>query len=181
MSMQETIKPTPERIRHAGDTYIPPAKDQRQARDYGRVAAWHELLERKGSITSEQAMAAREIDLYWHGTNDPTGCTASYGDQRWNGTPVGQMSLPALIGPEWRETCRAKLRAASNALTAPEWQVITLAIETNGSLIDIGRRLGYRSERTCRHRVGQDMRQGLQTLAILWRFARPYHDPPIAA
>jgi len=179
--MSETMTPTAERIRHAGSAYLPPETSQREKRDYGRIRPWYETAALKNVITAEQAMAARDVDLYWHAVNDAVGVIGSYGSQRWNGTPVSQLSLPAMMGPEWRETARARLRQAQHAIDNQRaWQLLCRAIETNGSLQEIGAACGIvGSERTVRFHTSRHMREALDRLAIFWQFKTVYHDPGI--
>ena len=51
--------PTIERIRKDKAGYQPPETTQTTKREYARFRHWYETMEAKGSITPEQAMAAR--------------------------------------------------------------------------------------------------------------------------
>lgn len=170
--------PTAERIRKDKASYQPPEISQTTKREYARFRHWYETMEAKGSITSDQAMAAREFDAIYHAVNDPSGVVGSYGNQRWNGTPVGQLDTPALIGPEWREHCRSRLMAARNTLEDRSWAALVHAIDTNGSLRDIALLMHIGgSESTMRASAGRLIRQGLHELSILWGFSRQFHPP----
>lgn len=174
----DTILPTSERIRKDRQSYQPPETSQSARREYGRFRQWYETLELKGSITAEQAMAAREFDTAYHTVNDPTGVVGAYGQQRWNGTPVGQLDLPALIGPEWREHCRSRLKAARNMLTDQTWDALVHCLTTNGSLRDTAILLNIGGvERTMIRNAGALVRQALHELSVLWGFSRNFHPP----
>lgn len=171
--MTEAICTTKERIRQAHGSYEPPALDQKTKREYGRIRAWYETLVLKGSLPEELALAARDVDMYWHGTNDPTGVVGSYGQQRWNGTPVCQVNMQTMLGPEWRETARRKLMEAKTAVdNTRHWDGLCHAIETNASLIEVAAFLG----------VGRDtasriLKAALTSIAVQWGYAQHYHPP----
>jgi hypothetical protein len=129
-----TIGPTKERIRKDRASYQPPEVSQTTKREYGRFKQWWETLEAKGSITTEQAMAAREFDTAWSIVTDAKGVVGSYGEQRWDGTPISQVDTSKLIGPEWREHCRSKVTAARNMLEIDQWRALLAAVKTNGNL-----------------------------------------------
>ncbi len=176
--MTITNEPTRERIRQGRGTYQAPETSQTARREYGRFRPWYETLEAKGSITSDQAMAAREFDMAYHTINDATGVVGSYGNQRWNGTPVGQLDMQGLIGPEWREHCRGKIKAAHNMLEDREWKALISCISTNGSLKDTAILLHIGgSASTMRANAGKLVRQALHELSILWGFSRQFHPP----
>ncbi len=173
-----TNEPTRERIRKDRSSYQPPETSQTAKREYGRFKQWWETLEAKGSITSDQAMAAREFDTAYHAVNDPTGVVGAYGQQRWNGTPVGQLDMQGLIGPEWREHCRSKILAARDMLEDRQWKALVSCIGTNGNLTDTAILLNIAgSASTMRANAGKLVRQALHELSILWGFSRPFHPP----
>ena len=173
-----TIGPTKERIRKDRASYQPPEVSQTTKREYGRFKQWWETLEAKGSITTEQALAAREFDTAWSIVTDAKGVVGSYGEQRWDGTPISQVDTSKLIGPEWREHCRSKVTAARNMLEIDQWRALLAAVKTNGNpghvalLLNIGG-----SERTQVRRAGSHVRQALHELSILWGFCRNFHPP----
>lgn len=173
-----TIAPTKERIAKDQAGYQPPEVSQAARREYGRFRAWHETLEAKGAITAEQALAAREFDLAWHTINDEKGIVGAYGQPRWNGTPVGQIEMPSLIGPEWREHCRSKLIGARNILEDRLWDALVHCLGTNGSLKDTAILLKIGGvERSMIRSAGKLVRQALHELSILWGFSRNFHPP----
>lgn len=173
--MSETISPTDEFVRRYGDRYEAPEQSQTVKREYGRLRPWYETLALKGAIRDEHAMAARDLDMYWHAVNDATGVCGAYGDQRWNGTPVGQLSSYRLLGPEWRETCRARLAEAKGYLDDRSWIFLSACIEHNESAEAVGRRFGYRSK--AQVVAARVIRNALHNLATRWGYFRAYGDP----
>ncbi len=172
----DTITPTPEFIRQHKDTYQAPETNQTTKRDYGRLRPWYETAVLKGTIRKEHAEAARDLDMYWHAVNDPRGCTGSYGDQRWNGTPMSQVNTHTLLGPEWREHCRARLKDAK-AATGRHFDVLEFCCEFQGTAYRVGQLMGYNSKSQAIAKGGAAMRQGLHTLAIRWGYLSAFHPP----
>lgn len=171
-----TIEPTKERISKGG--YLPPKVDQTTKREYGRFRQWWETLEAKGAITSEQAMAAREFDTAWSVVTDPRGVVGSYGDQRWDGTPISQIDTSRLLGPEWREHCRSKVMAARNLLDLDDWRALVNCVKTNGSLSHVAVLMNIGgSNRNQIRRAGSHVRKALHELSVLWGFTRNFHPP----
>lgn len=175
--MSETISPTHEFQRQYGDRYEAPEHSQTVKREYGRLRPWYETLALKKAIRDEHAMAARDLDMYWHAVNDATGVCGAYGDQRWNGTPVGQLDSYRLLGPEWRETCRQRLKDAKSIVDGKTWDILCAAIERNESLESLGRSLGRKSKTQAIEIAGRVIRSGLHQLATHWGYFRPYKDP----
>lgn len=172
--MQDTLTATPERIRHARGTYEAPETNQTTKRDYGRIRAWYETLILKGSLPDELATTARDVSMYWHATNDPTGTVCSYGDQRWNGTPVGQVNAPALLGPEWRETARRRLMMAKLSVTKPrDWDYLCTAIEHNAGLTEVATICAAHRET-----VSAGLKRALTEIAREWGYLQQYRPPP---
>ena len=170
----DTITPTPEFIRQHKDSYQAPETTQTTKRDYGRVRQWYETAVLKGGMRAEHAYAARDLTMYWHAVNDPTGCTCSYGDQRWNGTPVSQVA--SMFGPEWREHARCRLKDAKDACGS-HYDVLAFCIEFQADATKVGRYMGYQAERTARAKGSAAIREGLNLLAIRWGYLRPFHPP----
>ncbi len=173
-----TNEPTRERIRQGRGTYQSPETSQTVKREYGRFRQWWETLEAKGAITTEQAMAAREFDTAWSVISDDRGVVGSYGEQRWDGTPISQVDSSKLIGPEWREHCRSKVNAARNMLERDDWFALVSAVKTNGSLTHVALLMNIGgSERTMIRRSGDHIRKALHELSVLWGFTRNFHPP----
>lgn len=173
-----TLEPTLERIRHQRTDYVPPAVDRKSRREYGRFRQWWETLEAKGAITPEQAMAAREFDTAWSIVTDPRGVVGSYGDQRWDGTPISQVDTSKLMGPEWREHCRGKVNAARNLLEGDAWRALVAAVKTNGSLDHVSLLMNVGGSKSGRRaKAGNLVRKALHELSILWGFSRNFHPP----
>lgn len=170
--MTDTLTATDEWIARHGDRYEPPVQSQTVKRDYGRLRPWYETMALKGGLRPEHAMAARDLDMYWHVVNDSRGVCASYGDQRWNGTPIGQTSAYKLLGPEWRETCRARLADAKSIANAREWDYLMSCIEGNDTFASIGRQRGCKPET-----VARIVRAVLHRLSIHWGYFRGFGDP----
>lgn len=176
--MTTALGPTKERIAKSKASYQPPEVSQAARREYGRFKPWYETLEAKGAITAEQALAAREFDQCWHMVHDERGTVGAYGQQRWNGTPVGQLDMPQLIGPEWREHCRSKITGARNMLQDRYWDALVHCLTTNGSLKDTAILLNIGgTERSMIRSAGKLVRQALHELSIMWGFARNFHPP----
>ena len=175
--MSETISPTDEFRRHYGDRYEAPERSQTAKREYGRLRPWYETLALKGAIREEHAMAARDLDMYWHAVNDATGVCASYGDQRWNGTPPSQLTSYRLLGPEWRETCRQRLKDAKATMDPVQWDILMNCIENNDGCLQAGYRAGAVSKSNAIAKGGRVIRTALHILATHWGYFRPYKDP----
>lgn len=145
--MTDTMTPTLERISHARGRYEPPLRDQATDRPAGRVLSCWDLFERaRGGadpvLTPEQAMAGREISLYYGAIHDVRSVTCSYGEPRFNGTPASQVA--GLLGPEYRETCRRRLIRAELAVAeAEDWDALIAVVSRDGTARDAGRALGY--------------------------------------
>jgi len=168
---------TPEFVAKHKDIYEPPANDQKAKRDYGRVRRWYETMILKGTITREEhANAARDVDLYWHAVFDPVGVVGSYGDQRWNGTPMSQVQTHQLLGPEWRQHCRNRLEEATDA-AGQLYDVLTFCIEFNADAVRVGQMMGYQSERHARRKGAEAIIGALDALAIRWGYLRRFHPP----
>lgn len=174
----DTITPTPERIAKDRSSYQRPEVSQTTKREYGRFRPWYETMEAKGSITAEQAMAAREFDTSWHAVHDERGIVGGYGQSRADGTPVSQLDMRKLLGPEWREHCRSRLIAARNMLEPRTWDALAHCLATNGSLRDVAVLLNISgADSTMRAAAGKLVRQALHELSVLWGFSRPFHPP----
>jgi len=173
--VSETITATDEFRRHHGDRYEAPHTSQTVRREYGRIRPWYETMALKGGLRPEQAMAARELDMLWHVVHDATGIVGAYGDQRWNGTPIGQTTAFRLLGPEWKSTCRVKLADAAAGLDDTAWKCLVLCIEHNESAEAVGRRLGYRSK--AQEVASRVIRDALHALARQWGYFRAFGDP----
>jgi hypothetical protein len=170
------VDPTAERIARAGTRFeareISQAKHQRA----NRIIAWWDAMSRsKGGqppiLDAEQAMAARMLDMYWHVVHDDRGITSSYGDQRWNGTPVGQYDAMKLNGPEWKETCRSRLaKAQADINDSRIWHAVLWVIEVDGIAEDVGNKLGYTAPNSARAAGAIVLQSTMTRLAKLWGY-----------
>ena len=175
----DTILPTQERIRQAGDRYVRPSIDRQSVRPYGRVSPWHELLERKRTITPEQAMAARELEMLWHGAHRPrSATTAAYGAQAPRSTPTQHMTEQELPSPAWRTTCHNRLNAVKHKVTPRCWSALMFVIENDADTRQVGYHLGARSDATAWRTGGKALREGLHALAVHWKMIELFHHRP---
>jgi hypothetical protein len=127
---------------------------------------------REPILTAEMVLAASDLDLYWHAVHDETGVVSSYGNQRWSGTPMSQVSQERLLGPEWRETCRQRLGKAEFAIgDARLWQAMCHVVEIDGTAEDAGHKLGYASPSAARAAGVTAMQLGLRRLSVFWGYA----------
>jgi|GEM_PF-3308400 len=175
--MTDTLTPTNERIRHSGDRYLAPAKDQATDRPHGRIRSCWDILETarcgvEPTLEPHQGMAGRTVDLYWRVVNEPRGITGGYGQPRWNGTPVGQL-VAGMLGPEWRETCRNRLiQAELSVELETDWDALIAMISRDGTAGDVGRALGYRSRRWQMKMGAESLRRSLDQLARHFGYTR---------
>lgn len=174
MSFQETGSPTSERVRHAGERYVPPSKSQTEDRPAARVLSRWDTLCNKGKIDEAMAKAGNDLSLYYWGSMRAPSVVSSYGEQRWNGTPVSQASLSKLLGPEWRETCRVKLIKAKTAVDDPEvWRALLVIVEQDGTAEDAGNALGYANPNGANASGMTAIRFGLRRLHKHWYESSP--------
>lgn len=170
------IMPTRERIRHAGDRYVNPCIDRSTCRPYGRVSSWHEVMCNKRTITPEQAMAARELEMLCYGANRPHGaCTSGYGDRAPRSTPMQHMSDNQLLAPEWRATCHNRLNAARSRVSPRSWAALMYAVANDADTKTIGYYLGSTSASSAYRTGGTAIRDGLHALAVHWQFTQLFH------
>ena len=187
MSVTETVGLTAEQARHYGTRVEKRKTDQKTAQPADRIMSWFEMMSRaRGGqspiLTGEQAMAGRDLSLYWWTVYGSSGVTASYGDQRWNGTPVSQIDHTRLLGPEWRETCRQRLEAARKAVGDPRlWDAVLAVVETDGRATDAGYAIGYKNELTASAAGVMAIKGALQLLAVHWGYTHRFEreKPPI--
>lgn len=169
MSLQEDIQPTAERKRQAGERYVAPAKTQTEDRPASRVLSRWDTLLKKGKIDVDMAKAGNDLSLYYWGTMRAPSVVSSYGEQRWNGTPVSQASQMKLLGPEWRETCRTKLMKAKAAVDDPEaWRALMIIVEQDGTAEDAGNAMGYTQPNSAAASGITAIRIGLRRLHKHW-------------
>lgn len=175
--MTDTLTPTQERIRHSGDRYLAPAKDQSTDRKASVIrSCWCMLGIGRGglepTLEPHQILAGRKVDALYKIVYDLKGVTGAYGQPRWNGTPVGQLSAENL-GPERRETARNELIRAELAVELePDWLALIAMISRDGTAQDVGRALGYRSARWQKKMGVESLRRSLDQLARHFGYTR---------
>jgi hypothetical protein len=176
--MSETIAPTDEFVRQYGDRFIPPRVDQDVKRPYARVEQWYERMARargggKPILSDAEYKAARDFDMIYWSLMKPSKIIGSYGDQRWNGTPVSQLNMESLNSAEFRCLSRSRYFECQRVIdNADEWHVINLIAELNGTARDAGKFLGARSERSCEMKGIRALRSAFGKLAIHWGYIR---------
>ncbi len=159
---QET---TPERRRQAKDAYEAPERSQTANRPYGRILSAWERLEAKGSLNDRHARAGNDLSMYWVAANTAPSTVGSYGDQRWNGTPVSQVDSSRLLGAEWRETCRRYLKQAEAVVDDDKtWKLLTHLAEHDSTMEQAGHSVCLKDKKSIRNRI----RRGLDKLADYW-------------
>ena len=172
------VDPTPERIAQAGDRFVGREITQTTAQRAGRITSWYDQMRRQRGgqepiLTAEMAMAAADIDMYWHAVHDERGITSSYGNHGWSGTPMSQLSQERLLGPEWRETCRIKFSKARMALGDERlWDALLTVIERDGTAADAGRALGYADRKQASAAGVVALRAALQRLAVHFGYSK---------
>lgn len=169
--MSETFEPTDERKRRGH--YIPPEIGRDVNRPYGRFADTWEMMANKGLISEEEERAGKEFTLYWHGALRVPAGISSYGEQRWNGTPVGQLSASGMLGPEWRETCRRRLDECRDWINHDlQWDTLVYIAQTNGTAEQAGYMLGKQSKSRATEEGRKQLLAALDKLVRLWYKAR---------
>lgn len=155
----DAIAPTPERVRHAGDQYQPPAETQQVKRAYGRAVPTLDFLRQMERITEEQFLAGDRLRHWLAGKTRPIGLVSSYGQQRWSGTLVSQEI--SKISVDWPIYCAQKVDEAERTIgNSRTWRLLMCVIAEDMTVEDAGRAVGLK-----RTRAGQVLRLGLQTLA----------------
>lgn len=155
----DTIAPTPERVRHAGDQYQPPAETQQVKRAYGRAVPTLDWLRNLDRITEDQFNAGDRLRHWVAGKGQPIGLVSSYGQQRWSGTLVSQEI--SKISVDWPIYCAQKVVEAEHVIAnSRTWRLLMCVIAEDMTVEDAGRAVGLK-----RTRAGQVFRIGLQTLA----------------
>ena len=167
---------TPERQRHARLNFEAPDIDRGGNRNPQRVVSTFDLLHRRGKLDADQFAAGEQLTIYWRTVNDVGGIVGSYGDQRWNGTPVAQVSGNLLTGHERKAHAHSMLRRSEEAVDdAMLWTAITTVIVNDGSVIEAGKAIGYMGRDRSQAAGMVALRAGLQRLARY--YARPRGRP----
>jgi hypothetical protein len=169
----DTLTPTPERQRHAGERYLAPTKTRQIDRPAGKVLSSLELMYRRDWVTPEQFQAGSQFMVYYHGATRQTGMTGSYGDQRWSGTTEGQSDTETLIRPEWRTYCHQKVKEAYLVIGNRRDLIALEVLMEDGTAEKIGWRLGSESQRSRIRHGRKHVNSALDKLAIFYGLLRP--------
>jgi hypothetical protein len=79
--MTDTTQPTQERVRHAGDHYVPPISTRERSAPYGRVMTPIERLHERGQITNEMRLAGEKFVKHYELGTSSSRVTGSYGER----------------------------------------------------------------------------------------------------
>lgn len=155
----DTIAPTPERVRHAGDQYQPPAETQQVKRAYARAVPTLDFMRQMERITEDQFNAGDRLRHWIAGKGQPIGLVSSYGQQRWSGTLISQEI--GKVTADWPVYCADKCAECERTISNPRtWILLMGVIADDMTVEDAGRTVGLK-----RTRAGEVFRLGLQTLA----------------
>ena len=142
---------TPEQIKKMGDRYVSPLVDGKVRRQSGaRQLALEMIYNKSNKLSCDQYTALTELRTFLDGQSRYLGLTSSYGDQRWNGTPISQRIENAavkrtsrLINEEWPIYCGQKVREAEFRIDHPTaWGVIVMVLKEDKTLSDVGKTFG---------------------------------------
>lgn len=160
----DTVAPTRERIRKAGESYVGPLTDQNTKRAYSRAMPALDLLKQRGTITISQYEAGERLRNFMDGMRRPIGLVASYGDPKGASTPASQAIDVTRMDFDWPVYCRQKVIDAGsrvmNSISLLAWDLILLVLENDSTVKEAAQQLRA-DPRTCR----EHLIRGLECLA----------------
>lgn len=174
--MTDTVEATPEYIALLRDKYVPPKVDQGTNRRAARRRTGLEMVAPYLPRADVAALAWFSQQL--HGAERPPNITASYGDQRWNGTPVSQQvdGASAYRDTGWRDYCRDHVIAAERSINAtPLFVSIQKVLLEDWSLEEVGTLFcESRAVRTLRRHGSEQFRRASDRLLAYYRTTPDY-------
>lgn len=170
--MQDTIAPTPERLRHA-NAYLPPEQSQRAARAYVKLLDPFEQLFARERLSTEQFAAAKKLQRHFWGQMGV--------DVRANDEPSGHCADVC----EYPTTYHAqKFADAERAIITASvrgplmWRGLSILLAETGTVETVGRDvLNLRDRETASARGYGLISQALDLLVRHWGLSCQ-HRPP---
>ena len=143
---------TPEQIKKMGENYAAPLTDGKVRRPNARrISALELILTRSKRMTAEQFSCLSTLQNAMLHCTKEIGLTSSYGDQRWNGTPVHQ--LASLIDDKQSRSVDYNnlLKDVEFAINHPiRWGVMIMILRDDKSLKEVGYALGEKTDDTAK-------------------------------
>ena len=150
--MTKILEATPEQIKRMGENYAAPLTDGKVRRIYGRNLSALEVIRTKSKrMTTEEFESLETLRTAMLYCSRQIGLTSSYGDQRWNGTPIHQVA-------NLLDDKEAKSVDYSNLLKSVEfcvnhpirWGAMVMILRDDASLTDVGYALGAKTKDTAK-------------------------------
>lgn len=174
--MSDTLTATPEQIKKMGNAYVPPKIDQGTNRRAARRRSGLEIVAPYLPKSDLEALVWFAGKL--HGSQRPPNVTASYGDQRWNGTPASQQANLSYITEAWRADCGKYVDAAERSISDTVlYTALRKVCLDDWSMEEVGSlTCQSRAIRTLRRHGSETLRRATDRLLAYYRTTADYRQ-----